>query len=290
MKPAAFDYVRAGSEAEATALLAAHGEDARPIAGGQSLAPMLAMRLAYPTVLVDLNPAVDMAGIAIGVEAVLIGAMTRQRDLERHAEARDSLPALKRALPWIGHPQTRNRGTVGGSLAHADPAAELPLVATLLNADFHATSATGDRMIEARDFFDDAMTTTLTAGELLSAVSLPIWPDARVGAGFEEVNMRGSDYALVAAAAQIALGPDGRVARAALAIGAVGPKPVRIPAAEAALLGADPTAAAAAAAAAEVPAALQPQADVHATAAYRRRVARALAGRALLQAFAEALA
>ena len=288
MKPAPFDYVRAASQAEAADLLTRHGEDARPIAGGQSLAPMLAMRLVRPSVVIDLNPAADMAGIATHPRAVMIKAMTRQRTLERHSAALALLPALAKAFPWIGHPQTRNRGTVGGSLAHADPAAELPLIACLLNAEIEVLSTSGARTLKAADLFEGAMATSLRPDELLTAVYFPVWQGGRIGTGFEEVNMRGSDYALVAAAAQISLDGNGAIDRAAIAIGAAGPTPVRLAQAEAALLGQAPTATAAAAAAALAAQALDPQNDVQASAGYRRRVAAALTRRVLTEAFEEA--
>ena len=219
MKAAAFDYRRAGTILEALALLAAGGEDARPIAGGQTLVAMMAMRLARPSLLVDLNAVSELAGIERRDGAVRIGAMTRQRAIERSELIAADLPLLAAAMPLIGHRQTRNRGTLGGSLANADPSAEIPLVATALQARLELRGPKRARELGADEFLLDAMDTALRPGELLVAATFPVWT-GRVGAAVEEINTRGSDFAILAAAAQVELDEDGVCRRGLAGAGA----------------------------------------------------------------------
>ncbi len=208
MKPAPFDYVRPGSLAEACELLAGD-EDARLIAGGQTLVPMLAMRLARPAKLIDILRLPELAGIREEKGAVIVGATTRQAQAERDPVIRASVPMLARVLPWVGHPPTRNRGTIGGSIANADPSAEIPLVAVTLGADIMLASSGGPTSMPADDFFIGPMVTAIGQGQCVSAIRFPVWPHRRIGVGFFEISARRSDFAFVAAAAQVALDDEG---------------------------------------------------------------------------------
>src|ERR1700744_5947458 len=227
MKPAPFDYVRPDSLAEACALLAAD-EDARVIAGGQTLVPMLAMRLARPAKLIDILRLPELAGIRREQDAIVVGATTRQATAERDSTIRTSLPMLARVLPWVGHPPTRNRGTVGGSIANADPSAEIPLVAVTLGAEIMLATPDGPSAMPADDFFIGPMLTMINPGECVSAIRFKIWPHAGVGTGFFEISSRRSDFAFVAAASQVALDEEGRFMEVAFGVGGVGFRPLRL--------------------------------------------------------------
>lgn len=286
MKAAAFDYVRPASLKEVCGYLTDESRDVRIIAGGQSLVPMMAMRLVRPELLVDINDVESLAGIARDGGEIVIGAATRQAAAERNALVRETLPLLSLALPFIGHDQTRNRGTVGGSLAHADPSAEIGLVAATLDAAIVATDGARERRILARDYFHGPMTTDLGPGECLTAVRFPEWSGdgLRVGAGFHEVSSRDSDFAIVAAAAQLAFDADGICRRAAVALANAAPTPVRLTQVEAALVSTRPTEDAIAKLLPLVDAAIDPSGDLHAGADARRHMARSLTSRAILQA------
>jgi CO/xanthine dehydrogenase FAD-binding subunit len=281
MKPAPFDYVRPGTLAEACALLAGD-EDARLIAGGQTLVPMLAMRLARPARLIDILRLPELAGIREERGAVVVGATTRQAHAERDPVIRASVPMLARVLPWVGHPPTRNRGTVGGSIANADPSAEIPLVAVTLSADIMLATPDGPTSMPADDFFIGPMLTTIGLGECVSAIRFPVWPQPRIGVGFFEISARRSDFAFVAAAAQVVLDEEGRCLDAALGVGGVGDRPLRLDVSS--LAGTELDAASIAEAVNAASADLEAMSDLHASAAYRRRVARVLCIRALEQA------
>ena len=216
MKAAPFEFRRARSAAEACALLAEHGSDAKLIAGGQSLVPMMAMRLARPAFLVDLNDAVDLQAITGDGDALVVGAAVRQSRIERDAALAAKLPLLRKALRWVGHLQTRNRGTIGGSIVHADPSAELPLAACLLDATLLLKSAAGESEIPAREFILAPMVTVIGPDQCLAAIRFPVWREARVGCAFDEVSLRHGDFAIVAAAAQVAVDSGGRCLRVAL--------------------------------------------------------------------------
>ena len=286
MKPPAFEYVAVSSTEEALAELARHGDEAKLLAGGQSLMPILNMRLAAPGRLVDLNRVTALSYIVEREGGVAIGAMTRQRAVERSALIAARLPLLAAALPWVGHTAIRNRGTIGGSLAHADPAAELPGVAVCLDARFTIRGAAGERTIGARDFFRSYLATALAPAELLTEVWFPAQSPGS-GSAWIEFARRHGDYALVGVAATVTLdGPSVREARLAL-IG-VDSVPVRPVAAEAILAGAPLTHESMAAAAESVRQSIAPDADIHATAAYRRHLAGVLTVRALPQAAARA--
>lgn len=284
MKPAPFDYVRPGSLAEACEILAAD-EDARIIAGGQTLIPMLAMRLARPTRLVDVVRLSELRGIRDDDGAVVIGAVTRQVEAERSEVVRGALPLLAKALPFVGHPPTRNRGTVGGSIANADPSAEIPLVAVTLGAEIEIANPDGRRLVAADVFFIGPMLTSVMPGDCLSAVRFPVWSQGRVGTGFQEVSARQSDFAFVAAAAQIALDEDGRCLDAVLGLGGVGDRPQRIDVSS--LIGEDFSRVSIGDLVASATERLDANSDLHASREYRRRVAAALATRALEDAIAD---
>jgi CO/xanthine dehydrogenase FAD-binding subunit len=287
MKPAPFDYVRPNSLAEACALLA-EDEDARLIAGGQTLVPMLAMRLARPARLIDILRLPELAGIRKEEGAIIVGATTRQASAERDPVIRASVPMLARVLPWVGHPPTRNRGTVGGSIANADPSAEIPLVAVTLGAEIMLATPDGPSAMPADDFFIGPMLTTINPGECVSAIRFPVWSHRRVGVGFFEISARRSDFAFVAAAAQVALDEDGRCIEVALGVGGVGDRPLRLDMSP--LLGGKLDAASVNEAVNAASVDLEAMSDLHASAAYRRRVAVALCGRALAQARVNATA
>lgn len=287
MKAAPFAYVRPKTLAEACSLLAAD-EEARVIAGGQTLVPMLAMRLARPTTLVDILRLPELHGIRDEGDAIRIGAVTRQVEAETSAIVASKLPLLARALPWVGHAPTRNRGTVGGSIANADPSAEIPLVALTLGATLHfaeAEDAASDMATD--DFFLGAMTTALPAAACMTHVRFPVWDEPRVGASFHEISSRKSDYAFVSVAAQVALGEDGRCTRIALGVGGVGDRPVRIATIDR-VVGRHPSDADVRDAVADELSTLEPTSDTQASAGYRRRVATLLTQRAVAEACAMA--
>jgi aerobic carbon-monoxide dehydrogenase medium subunit len=282
VKPPAFEYVAVASTEEAVAQLAAHGDDARILAGGQSLMPILNMRLATPGRLVDLNRVAALSYIVERAGGVAIGAMTRQRTAERSALVATAVPLIAEALPWVGHSAIRNRGTIGGSLAHADPAAELPAVAVCLNARLTVRGPAGERTLAARDFFRGYLTTALAPTELLTEVWFPsALPGS--GAAWIEFARRHGDYALVGVAAVVTL-EGSTVRRAALAVIGVDGVPVRVMDAERLLIGGPLSAESMAAAAESVRRTLEPHDDIHATAAYRRHLAGILTVRALTRA------
>jgi carbon-monoxide dehydrogenase medium subunit len=286
MKAAPFEYARAADVDEACAWLAAD-DGARLVAGGQTLVPMMAMRLARPTRLIDINRIAALSYIRADKDGIAIGATTRQCLVERDELVAAKIPLLARAIPNIGHAATRARGTIGGSLANADPAAEISLVAVTLDAtlSYRAGGKTTD--IPARDFHVGAMVTSLPEGACLTAVRFPVW-QGKIGTGFHEVNARSSDFAFVSAAAQVELGADNKCKRIAIGVGAATDHPIRLESAERQLAGTalDPKAVRAAIEAALTD--IDALDDLHATAAYRRRVAAVLAARAVADAFADA--
>jgi CO/xanthine dehydrogenase FAD-binding subunit len=289
MKPASFAYLRPGSVDEAVALLAEHGGDVKPLAGGQSLIPAMNFRLARPQALVDLNGLAELAYIRSGPEHVAIGAMTRQRVIERSDLARREAPLVAEALPFVAHPQIRNRGTVGGSLAHADPAAELPAVMLALEARFRARSVKGERTIPVAEFFTGILETALGPDELLVEVAVPR-PPSHSGHAFLEVSRRHGDYALAGVAVVVTLDSRSRCKTARIALCSVGDGPVLATDAAQALAGEVPTPAAIEASAAAAARQIDPPSDVHATGAYRRHLAAVLTRRALTLAHERARA
>ena len=281
MKPAPFDYVRPGSLAEACELLAGD-DDARLIAGGQTLVPMLAMRLARPAKLIDIMRLPELAGIREEAGCVIVGATTRQAQAERDPVIRAAVPLLARVLPWVGHPPTRNRGTIGGSIANGDPSAEIPLVAVTLGADILLASSAGSASVQADDFFIGPMVTSIDQGQCVRAVRFPVWSYQRMGTGFFEISARRSDFAFVSAAAQVALDEEGRCLKIALGLGGVADRPLRLDTSSLTATKLDTGAVfdAVNAACADIEA----MSDLHASAAYRRRVAVTLGVRAIEQA------
>ncbi len=265
-------------------------DSARVIAGGQTLVPMMAMRLARPTRLIDINRIAALSFIRAESDAIAVGATTRQCVLERDPAIAAKVPLLARAVPHIGHAATRARGTIGGSLANADPAAECALIAVTLDAVLNYRIGSETAEMPAREFFIAAMVTALPAGAVLTGVRFPVWHDERVGIGFHEVNARASDFAFVSAAAQVALGADGKCRRIAIGVGAVTDFPMRLDGAEQALTGGTLEPAAVADAVTEALAGIEALADLlHASAEYRKRVAVSLAARAVADARASAL-
>ena len=282
MKPPAFEYVAVASTDEAVAELARHGDAAKLLAGGQSLMPLLNLRLAAPGRLVDLNRVTALSYVEERAGGVAIGAMTRQRTVERSALVAARVPLLTDALPWVGHTAIRTRGTIGGSLAHADPAAELPAVAVCLDARFTVRAAAKARTIAAGDFFTGYLTTALAPTEMLTEVWFPSLPAAS-GSAWIELARRHGDYALAGVAALVTL-EGGRVREARVALTGVDGRPVRARAAEMLLAGAPLSEASMAAAAESVRQSIEPHGDIHATAAYRRHLAGVLTIRALTRA------
>jgi carbon-monoxide dehydrogenase medium subunit len=287
MKAAAFEYSRAADIDEACALLAAD-DSARVIAGGQTLVPMMVMRLARPTRLVDINRIAALSYIRKEADGIAIGATTRQCVVERDALVAKELPLLARAIPFIGHSATRARGTIGGSLANADPAAELSLIAVTLDAVLSYRQSGKTTEMPAHDFHAGAMVTNLPEGACLTGVRFPIWKGDKIGIGFHEVNARQSDFAFVSAAAQIELGADGKCKRIAIGVGAATDYPIRLESVEKQLKGTalDPKAVDAAVRAALAD--IEPLSDLHASANYRRRAAISLAKRAIADALTNA--
>ncbi len=281
MKPAPFDYVLARSAEEATDALARHRDDAKVLAGGQSLVPMLNMRLSRPAVVVDINGAAELDYVSETAGAVAIGALVRQRRLERWAAER--LPLVAEALRWVGHLAIRTRGTVAGSVAHADPASELGAIVLCLDGEVVARRKGSERVVAAVDLYRAPLVTALEPDELLAEVRLRL-PDRAAGWGFAEVARRHGDFALVGAAAVLTMSGDARVATARLAFFGAGPTPSRGTDGEALLTGQAPTTARIAEAARAAAARLAPDADLHATAEYRRSVAAVLAERTLTAA------
>ncbi|MDQ7849491.1 MAG: xanthine dehydrogenase family protein subunit M [Armatimonadota bacterium] len=279
MKPAPFRYAAPRSVGEALALLQEYGPKAKVLAGGQSLVPLLHMRLARPEVLVDINRIRALAYIRRRDDRLHIGALTRQRAVEASATVRRHVPLLWEAIRSVGHPQIRNRGTVGGSLAHADPAAELPAVVAALDAELVVAGPEGERVLSPEEFFTGYLTTALQPTELLVEIRFPP-PGEGTGSAFVEVARRQGDFALVGVAAVLQR-RDGAIGQARLAFTGVGPGPVRAREAERLLQGETATPRLFAQAAREASTRLEPPDDIHATAQYRRDLAAVLAHRAL---------
>jgi CO/xanthine dehydrogenase FAD-binding subunit len=289
VKPPRFDYLAPSSLDETLAILAELGERAKPLAGGQSLVPLLNFRLVRPEHLVDLNGVAALAGIREDDGHLVIGAMTRQRAVETSRLVRQRCPLLAEAMPQIGHVQIRNRGTLGGSLAHADPAAELPAVVAALEGELVVRSARGRRVLGPEQFFTGYLSTAIESGELLVELRLPVTPP-RTGSAFLEVSRRHGDFALVGVAATITLDEAGVCTAGALALTGVGPTPVVAREAVRTLVGVKPTPAAFDEVGHRVSAALRPDHDLHASSEYRQHVGGVLARRALARAAERAAA
>jgi CO/xanthine dehydrogenase FAD-binding subunit len=281
MKPGIFEYRRVSSTDEALVALQEEGDDVRVLAGGQSLIAMMNLRIARPTVLVDIGRVDELAYVRRENGDLCVGATTRQATVEHSIEVAHACPLVTHACRWIGHRQIRSRGTVGGSVAHADPAAELPAVAMALDARMVIRSTDAERTVAASDFFQSLFTTALSPGEILTAVRFPTWGRR---AAFSEVARRHGDFAIAAVAAAVDLDAEGRFARVGIGLGGVGPVPLKAVAAEALLVGETPTTnlldEAAQAAAADA----RPASDQHGSAGFRRHLVRVLTIDALSRA------
>ena len=278
MKPAPFEYEAAHSAAEAVALVARHGDQAKVLAGGQSLVPMLNLRLARPGVVVDINGVAELDYLRESGGALAVGALTRQRAVERWAA--EHSPLIAEALRLVGHVAIRNRGTVVGNLVHGDPASELPALLLCLDGAVVVRGPAGERVIRAADLYLAPLTTSLAADEVAVEARFTL-PPAGAGWGFAEVARRHGDFALAGAVAVVRLGADGRVVGARLSFFGVGGTPGGGAAGEAVLAGQTPTPERVRDAARAAAADLSPDADLHASAAYRQRVAAVLAERTL---------
>jgi carbon-monoxide dehydrogenase medium subunit len=283
MAVAPFEYYAPSTIDEALALLKAHGTDAKLLAGGQSLVPMLALGLAGPSVVVDINHLDELRGVRREDRWLRIGALVRHRALERGEGDLGLCPVLQEAAAFIGNVRVRTMGTIGGSLAHADPAAELPAVIRALDGELVVRGSEGERTIPGAQFFTGVLTTMLQPDELLVAVRIPV-TGRRMGYAVEEFSRRAGDFAIVAAVAVVELQAGGRVARARVAVAGAGSVPARLVATEQALAGAAPSVAALRQAVMDHRLEIEPDSDVHATAAYRSHLTRVLAVRALARA------
>ncbi len=284
-----FEYHAPASLEEAIALLARHGERAKPLAGGQSLVPLLTLRLARPEVVVDLNDIEELRVVRRDGDDVFIGALVRHRALERGEGVLAACPLLQEAAALIGNVRVRALGTIGGSLAHADPAAELPAVALALDGVLVVRGAAGDRVVPAREFFVGALTTALHPGELIVGIRLPALGPG-VGYAVTEFTRRAGDFAIVAAVAVVEVRPTGEIVRIRAALAGVGPTPLRLPGVEAALVGERPDPRLLRRAVEGVAREIDPEGDAHASAAYRRHLTRVLTARAIERAAAVAAA
>ena len=287
MPASPFDYHAPATVAEALSTLGALGEDAKVLAGGQSLVPLLTLRLVRPAAVVDIHGLDELRGVRFDGNTLEIGALVRHRALELGEGPLGACPLLQEAAALIGNVRVRAMGTIGGSLAHADPAAELPAVIRALDGVLVARGPAGERTIPAAEFFTGLLSTSLRPGELLAAVRLPL-PAGRVGYAVEEFTRRAGDFAIVAVMAAVELDGAGRTSRVRVAIAGAGPAPVRLAGVERALAGVEPSEQAFRQAVADQRLEIEPDDDVHASADYRRHLTRVLTARALVRAAARA--
>jgi carbon-monoxide dehydrogenase medium subunit len=287
VKPSTFEYHAPETIDEAVGLLSDLGDGAKVLAGGQSLVPMLSLRLTYFDHLVDIGRIAELRGLRREPGSVVIGAATVDAALERDADLAVDVPLLARVTPLIGHFQIRNRGTVGGSIAHADPAAEYPAVALALDAEMEVASPAGRRQIPAGEFFDSFWTTAMEADELLVAIRFPQWT-GRCGFAVREFARRFGDFAIAGAVVAVQVDADDRVSRCAIGLLGLGPTPLRAGAAEAAALGQGPDVDADELGRLAMSELTDVPADVHGSAAYRSRVGAAMVSRAWREAISEA--
>ena len=282
MKPPSFAYHAPHTLNEALSLLNQYGSDAKILAGGQSLVPMMNFRVAQPAILIDINRIKELAYIKDGNDGLRIGAMTRQRTVERDANVAKRSPLIHETMPHIAHPQIRNRGTIGGSVAHADPAAELPTIMLTLNAKLLAKNAKGERWIDAQDFFVGLFTTALEPDEILAEIQIPDLP-ARSGYAFEEVARRHGDYAMMGAAATMTLDEGGKCKDVRLVFLSVGETPLLSSSAAQALIGNKPTPELIQSAASDTD--ITPSSNIHASERYHKHLANVLGKRVLTKAY-----
>lgn len=280
MHPRAFEYVRASSVSEAVALLAKRGEDAKILAGGQSLIPLMKLRLAAPQLLVDIGRIAELSGIREQGDVLRIGAMTRHREFEASAVIRERYPLLADVVKVLGDPQVRNLGTIGGSLVHADPAGDWGAALLAFDTALVAAGPEGVRTLPINTFFQDPFTTALAPSELLTEIRIPK-AGLRTGGAYKKLKRKTGDFATVAVSAQLVLGTDGKVADARLGIGAVAPVPFRSPRAEDSLKGKSPSDTAFEEAGRLASEDSQPGSDLHGSSDYKRSMIRILTRRAL---------
>jgi carbon-monoxide dehydrogenase medium subunit len=283
MIPSEFDYIKAGSVKEALGLLQQHGDDAKVLAGGHSLVPMLKLRLANPAFLVDISGISELKGITSGGDKVTIGALTTHNDIEQSAELKSSFPILHEAATLIGDPMVRNRGTFGGSLAHADPAGDWPAVALALGAQMHITGLDGERTVAADDFFIDILTSDIQPGELLTSIDLPV-AGGKVGMSYQKFSHPASGYAVVGVAAIVTVDGSGNCASARVAVTGAGAKATRLNSVEDALIGKALSEENVAAAAATAGGGIDYLGDIYASEEYREHLVKVFAKRAVLAA------
>ena len=286
MKPVNFDYIRPNSLAEALTL-AAKEEEAEFIAGGQTLVPLLNLRMARPSLLIDISRITDLQGISREGDRLTIGGATRQLEIEESEIVRDACPLLYKVLPWIGHRPTRARGTIGGSLATADPAAELSLVGFILDADIEIQTVDGPQSIAIDDFILGPLETCLPPGACVVSVSFPIWTGGEIATGFQELSTRRSDFAIASAAVQLMVGAGGTVDRAAIAVGACGDRPQRLSQLEYIVAGKMPSEISPAIYRSEIEEDIQANSHIHASSDYGKRAATQLVIQAMEDAIGE---
>jgi carbon-monoxide dehydrogenase medium subunit len=280
MKPAQFEYDDPRTMEDALDLLSRHGDECKVLAGGQSLVPLMNFRLARPARLIDINGVDSLSHITREDGSLVIGAMTRHTQIEHSAEVAQGWPLLTEAIGWVGHSQIRNRGTIGGSVAHADPAAELPAAFAALDATFQLRSKRGTRVLSWQEFFVSEFTTALAPDELVSAVHVPA-QDPSTGTAFVEYARRHGDFALGGAAVTVRLGADGRAEHVTIGLLSAGPAPVRAGAAERTLRGSKLDDPSIRAASEEAIKGLHPTSDIHGSSEYRIALLQTMTQRAL---------
>ena len=285
MKPASYTYQRPGNVAEALQILARYGEGAKPLAGGQSLGPMLNMRLARPEHLVDLNDLIEMDYVREVSSMIEVGALTRHHRLANSAELKSTVPLLSQAAATIGHYAIRQRGTVAGSLVHADPAAQIPLIAVTLGAQVVVQSSKGSRVVPAVDFLQSIMTIDLKETEMVTALRFPM-QGPNEGWAFEIFSRRHGDFAMASVAATLSLDGNGALSALRLGLGGVGPVPLRMPEIEAGALGSTLDEASTKRLARQAADAIEPEEDEQVPAVFRKELIETLTARALRHAFA----
>ena len=287
MKAAPFDYHLAENLTHTKNLLNEYGDDVKLIAGGQSLVPMMAMRLAKPSHLIDISRIDELQIISSFEDSIRVGAGVKQSVLENHSLTAQ-IPLLSKVVPWIGHHQTRNRGTVGGSLAHADPSAELPLIAVILQAIIHCENLDTHRIISAKDFFLGPMWTTLDSQECLTQIDWPIWGGNGIGYAFEETSIRQGDFAMASAATQLQVDVSGKLIRLHCGVGGMGGTPYSFENITSSLIGQNLSKEMILEFSEQVIQQTEPASDLHASAAYRRNLAKTLLSRTIEQSLAMA--
>jgi len=288
MKPAQFDYFAPAKIRDALALLEEYKDEAKILAGGQSLMPLLNMRLARPRALIDINRITSHSYIRRENSVLAIGALTRHREIETSPLVRQKCPVLAEAVRWIGYPQIRNRGTMGGSLAHAHPAAELPAVVTALRGELRVIGPAGERTVKAEEFFQGFFTVALEPNEILSEVRLALRPE-NAGFSFKEINRRHGDFAIAGVAALISLNERKECAESSIVLAGVNPTPLRAKRSEKLLKGRKITRDIIETAAALAAEDSDPPSDVHGSADYRRELVKVIVRRALEEAGARAM-